>query len=76
MGLHTTGWQRGCKREVKPDRLRIGSVCLGGQFSFACALAHAEGVNSLIRLILAAGRRVNKSLMQANGLTNATGNFP
>jgi len=50
------------------------AACANG-FFFALALAHTAGVNSWIRVILAAGKRVNKSFRQSNGLTREPGDL-
>jgi hypothetical protein len=43
------------------QEVRSGQAANATTCSFALALAHAAGVNSLIWVILAAGKRVNKS---------------
>lgn len=44
-------------RKIELDRLLTYSVARAGSFSFALALAHADGVNRLISVILVTGKR-------------------
>jgi hypothetical protein len=50
-----------CARNTKFARKQGIHAARATIGSFALALAHAEGVNSLICVILAEGKRVNKS---------------
>ena len=49
------------KPEVELDRLLTYSRCQSGQFLLRFGPAHVRGVNCLISVIFAEGRRVNKS---------------
>lgn len=56
-----TGRAQGLKAGVNPTSGRLAQAAIATICSFVLVLAHAAGVNCLITVILAAGKRVNKS---------------